>query len=326
MAPRPIISVIGAGQLGSRHLQALHAIRTPLDIRVTDPSPQSLDTAKARYESLGADQAHQLRFAQTIDPTTDPIDVAIVATSADARRSAIEGLLKTHPVKYFILEKYLFNHRQDYQHIADLLSAHRSVAWINCSMRTQTIYQTIGAELQGQAVDYSVTGSQYGLITNAIHFLDYLAYLTGQDEFSVDTSGLDPKYIPSKRKGFLELNGRLVIHGQQHSHGTFSCYPDGQAPIMMSFTTPAARYVTRDAEQKAYLATAARGWTWSEIDALVPFQSAMTTAVIEQLLADGTCRLAPYALSMKLHLTLLDALQQFMHQNTNYHADAYPFT
>ena len=46
------IFIIGAGQIGSRHLQALRAVRIPLKISVIDPSTESLDLAKQRYEEM----------------------------------------------------------------------------------------------------------------------------------------------------------------------------------------------------------------------------------------------------------------------------------
>ena len=46
------VFIIGAGQLGSRHLQALKYVKEALDISVIDPREESLSTAKERYASL----------------------------------------------------------------------------------------------------------------------------------------------------------------------------------------------------------------------------------------------------------------------------------
>ena len=42
------IAVIGSGQIGSRHLQAMALSEIPLAVEVSDPSQNSLDTAKNR--------------------------------------------------------------------------------------------------------------------------------------------------------------------------------------------------------------------------------------------------------------------------------------
>lgn len=320
------IAVIGAGQLGSRHLQALHNISEPLRIQVIDPSPTSLATAKERYESLTPAAPHVVTYSPALDSTVGTIDVAIVACNADYRRQAVEQGIASNGVRFFVLEKYLFPRREDYQAIGDLLAKNKSTAWVNCSMRTQTIYAELKQRLSGQPLEFHVNGGQYGLITNAIHFLDYLAYVTDQDEFIIDTTYLDPQPIPSKRQGFLELNGTLIVHGKKHSHGMFTCYAAGNAPIMMSFTTPTARYVTRDAEQKAFTSRQDTEWAWSEISAPVPFQSAMTAEVVKQILSDGTCSLTPYQQSAKIHLQLLEPLQEFLRSRAGINRDIYPFT
>ena len=46
------VLVIGAGQLGSRHLQALKLVQNDLSISVVDPFQASLDVAKERFEGF----------------------------------------------------------------------------------------------------------------------------------------------------------------------------------------------------------------------------------------------------------------------------------
>jgi ubiquinone/menaquinone biosynthesis C-methylase UbiE len=46
------IAVVGAGQIGSRHLQALSLIDREARLQIVDPSSQSLATAKERFETV----------------------------------------------------------------------------------------------------------------------------------------------------------------------------------------------------------------------------------------------------------------------------------
>ena len=46
------IAIIGAGQLGSRHLQGLKLAKLPIKIQVVDSSAESLAVAKSRYEEV----------------------------------------------------------------------------------------------------------------------------------------------------------------------------------------------------------------------------------------------------------------------------------
>ena len=65
-----LIKIVGAGQLGSRHLQALQSIRTPLDIHVIDPSPESLKVAEERFHAAAGETKHSVRFATEVAAMT----------------------------------------------------------------------------------------------------------------------------------------------------------------------------------------------------------------------------------------------------------------
>ena len=48
------IAIIGAGQLGSRHLQGLKLAQLPMRIEIVDSSEKSLETARERYDQIEA--------------------------------------------------------------------------------------------------------------------------------------------------------------------------------------------------------------------------------------------------------------------------------
>ena len=47
-------AIIGAGQIGSRHLQALCKLESPARVALVDPSDESLQTASDRYIEVDA--------------------------------------------------------------------------------------------------------------------------------------------------------------------------------------------------------------------------------------------------------------------------------
>jgi len=111
------ICIIGAGNIGSRHLQGLKKITSPLSITVFDPSAESLSTARQRYDQIPSSLNHEINFLQTMEDLPKNIDLAIIATSSNVRRKVTEELLKNSTVKYLILEKILFQKAQDYKAI-----------------------------------------------------------------------------------------------------------------------------------------------------------------------------------------------------------------
>lgn len=301
------VKIIGAGQLGSRHLQALHAVKTPLYIEVIDPSPASLAVARERYEVLGENSIHRISFLPKLSGG-QPTDIAIVATSSNVRRKVVQELLSVTPVKFAILEKLLFDVREDYAAVASLLDRSVTRAWVNCPMRVMPVYERIRANLQGAPVSYRVTGSQFGLVTNAIHYIDHVCHLTSCTDYQLVTDGLDKTPIASKRAGFLEFNGTLIARFTDGSQLEVVCYPNGNAPVVVEIFNATQRYIVRESEGKLWSSSCAAGWTWQQEDALIPYQSQITAGVVDSLLATGECGLAPYSVSAKLHLALLEPL------------------
>src|SRR5947209_4742456 len=138
------VALIGAGQIGSRHLQAL--ARLEADITVIDPSSASLDRAR---ELAGKSD---IRYATQLDQLGPAIDVAIVACSARERRSVVESLLAGRKVGALVLEKVLFQKIEDYEAVGALLKERGVRAWVNCPRRLWPFYQALRERTRGNPV------------------------------------------------------------------------------------------------------------------------------------------------------------------------------
>lgn len=318
------IAIIGAGQLGSRHLQALRAIDTPLEIHVVEPSTTSSQVARERYEATPSAAAHRIHFHA--DPeSAGPLDLAIVATNSNVRRAVVEKLLDTCGARLLVLEKLLFANREDYDAVGTRLADAGARAWVNCPMRVMPPYEAIRESLGGSPVHYRVTGSQYGLVTNAIHYLDHVVHLTGCEDFAIDAAGLDKAPIASKRPGFLELTGTLLARFSDGSRCEITSLPGGSLPVVVEISTQSQRYIVRESEGKLWHSGQDSGWGWSERDSPIPFQSQMTTGVVRDLLSTEDCRLAPFSVSARTHLALLEPLRHLVH-GVHPQVSDYPFT
>ncbi len=321
------IWIIGAGGIGSRHLQALKKVNIPLSITVVDPSEQSLNVARERYNSMPNGLLdHEIKCVKKILKIKGKIDIAIIATCSDVRAAIIKELLKYHGLKYLILEKILFNNKRNYSEIEKIINKKGIKTWVNCTMRMVPIYQKIEKYFKNKRVSYIVTGSKFGLITNAIHYLDHAAYLANTTEFETNTAGLDPNPIESKRKGFLEVNGTLTANFKNGSNISLTCYPNGNAPVIVEIYSDNARYIGRESEGKAWLARADNNWQWEELEAPIPFQSQLTTILVEKILNTGKCDLVSYGESTKIHLQILEPLFKFINKHSPKKYNYYPFT
>lgn len=320
------ILVIGAGQIGSRHLQALKRIKMPLRITVVDPSARSLIIAKNGFEEVPLGKAvHSVKYLDSM-PSGQNIDLAIIATTSDVRADAIKDVLKNNRVHYFILEKILFNKKRDYYEIENIFSKSKTKAWVNCARRIWPIYSTIRNELDSQPVSIRTTMGQWDLACNVIHFLDLAAHIAADTNFSVDTSRLDKKLLSSKRKGFVEFRGTLSADFKNGSHCEFISYPSGDAPFVLEIFNDKSRYIIQETDKKAYISRAKNNWRWKDTSFKTLLVSETTAVAVENILRSGNCRLTPYKESAKIHLNLLEALRQFLNKIDKKNYSGYPFT
>ena len=322
------IFIIGAGQLGSRHLQALKSIKQSLDVNIIDPSRESLDVAKERYDSIPGIDKNKVSYNESIEDidSTKKVDIVIIATTSNVRANITINLLNKFEVKTIVFEKILFQKREDYFTVSKLLKSKNVQAYVNCCMRMMSFYNEIKTSFKGTKFKYLVSGSQYGFVTNLIHYIDHVAYLNHSTDYTADTRFLDDELIESKRKGFYELNGSFQVNFKNGTQGFFTCEPEGNSPIVIQAFNDKVHFISKESEGKVLISKSSNDWKWEEIEFNIPYQSQLTTILIEDLFEKESCSLPSYEESMQIHLPLLDSLLDFINKKDNSKFDLYPFT
>ncbi|NCI49047.1 Gfo/Idh/MocA family oxidoreductase [Sediminibacterium roseum] len=205
------IAIIGAGQLGSRHLQGLMKSTLDLNIAVVDPLESSLAVAKQRAGEIprGKNKIN-VNYFTVISELQRTIDFCIVATNSDVRLRVLKEVADRSDVKNMLLEKVLFQDLASYDIAQDLLTEKKIKAWVNSGWRNFPFLKEIRNEVRAPSkMTYVVTGGRWGLACNTIHNMDLLSCLSGIQDFTLDISAIE-KIIPSKRNGFYEMIGTLI--------------------------------------------------------------------------------------------------------------------
>lgn len=319
------VQIIGAGQLGSRHLQALRNTNFKLDITVIDPSSDSLKVAKERYESLPEKGIHSISYSEVL-PQKGDWDLIIVATNAVHRKSVLEHAISHFNTKNFIIEKILFTKESDYTWAKQYGDSTLKNAWVNCCMRQMPVYQDIKSKLRGTNFLMNVSGSNYGLVTNAIHYIDYAAWLAQSNDFVIDTSKIQHKVIDSKRKGYLELNGTITAKFANGAVAQFNCFADGSLPICVQVDSPEQRFSVYESERKVLAWDANRQWQREETEAVIPYQSQLTTEIVSNIHDGKEISLPRLNESLATHLNLLKPLKVFLNNLNHNSTEEFPFT
>jgi hypothetical protein len=302
-------AIIGSGQLGTRHLQALALLKKEAEVWIVDTSTTALDLAAKRWKEVGAPEHVSVILINSISQLPPKLSVVVIATNAGVRKMVIEELLSQKQVSYLLIEKFLFNNLVDFDAIQELLNSKNVKAWVNCPRRMFPGYQHLKTSIRSP-LEIHVKGTNWGLACNSIHWLDLFHYLSPAKEYSI--SGKLGPTIESKRPGYIEFNGSLLICDEHQNSLYLSCAEGTTVSMEVTIQEKNGRLIQVDESLQTIS---------HEINTENPFpiwrQSEMTNKVVEELLTTGSCNLTTYTDSSFLHQVLFNFFLKHYNQLNN---------
>lgn len=301
------ILLIGAGQLGSRHLQGLLKCRLPVKIEVIEPSEKNRNTAIERAEQAKVSgNKTELIFSKSLDEISGrEADLVIIATNSDVRAEIVTELTGRVKFRYLILEKVVYQSLEVFKQQISLLEKSNIKTWVNYPRRIYPFYSDLKKELSGCGkISLTVSGSNWGLGCNSLHFIDLLCFLTGSTEYKTDYVLLDPEILQSKRPGFVEFTGRLGFSNQGGSLQLVS-YNHSEIPVLIEATTAKGRWLITEAQNNVVIYRQEDSYKPELRPQKFPFQSELTGIVAEDIFTTGECGLASLRESYAQHSLLL---------------------
>ncbi|MBA4408506.1 MAG: hypothetical protein C0397_03675 [Odoribacter sp.] len=322
------IALIGAGQLGSRHLQGLKKINIATNIDVVDPSIGSLAIAKERFEQVENNEfIKSIRFLNSIDELNESIDLCIIATNSNIRALVTQELVAKKNIKTIIFEKILFQKIRDYKFVQDILHENKIKAWVNCPRRVFPDYIEIKKNIvPNEKLTFLLTGGNWGLACNGIHFVDLLAFLNDNNNFTFDSSCLDNDSQMSKRAGFIEFTG--ILQGKQ-SNGSdiiINARDGSNAPHVITITGENSIFIIDETSGEIRMALSKNDWRWENRQLRVLFQSQLTGDIVEEILTNGNCNLTSFDESAQIHIPYISSILEFYNKSLNKITETLPIT
>jgi len=317
----PLILLVGAGQLGSRYLQGLVESKSELEISVVDPSLESLQTAKSRWIDAGGDESpHQIRWLDSLPTNIERVDVALILTNSKGRASLVEQIAKAINVRFWVLEKVLTQSSEELRAIQSALASCER-AWVNTPRRMMSWHQSLKDTFASRGpLEVSYSAGLWGLACNSIHFIDLVAWWSGESLVSVDTSGLDHHWLESKRVGYFEITGELVAH---FSGGTSLHLISNQDAQVLPMQVALRDGVIWEVNEPA---GSARSSNDKHLDGCIEFQSQMSGRLVDDILLRGECDLPSLDESSSMHTIFLDAMLAHWNLSQNRDDDCVPIT
>lgn len=322
------IVIIGAGQIGSRHLQAMTWFEDTAKVHLVDPSEESLKFSEERFFKNYKEDYRwiELKCYKSINDLSESIDLAIIATCSDVRAGIVKELICKKEVKNLLLEKVLFQTVGEYFEIEDLLKEKDIPTWVNCWMREKDFYKRLRIKLNmDEQIQMKVEASLWGMGCNSIHFIDLFSYLTECKDYKFTDCHLNKRIINSKRSGFLEFSGELRCQYSSGHNLILVCRDKGNDPIKITVNNGSQNHEIIDCVDHV-VHKFSNGMVQSTENAEIPFQSQTTHRLVHQIINNQFCDLPTYRDSMYLHLPLIKVLMEHLKNITGDTVERCPIT
>jgi len=305
------LAIVGAGQLGSRHLQALSKLSGENDIYVIDPLESSLETARQRFNEVCPQVFRgQVNYYQEINKLPAKLDVVIIATGSRERFDVLCRLLKHCTVDSVVLEKVVFHNLAYFEQAQELLRKTQTKAWVNCSRRMWTSYQKLKNMLEDEIIiEFIVNGSSWDIGCNAIHHLDLFSFLSKQEVTELNPAGLKQGFRESRRKGYLEFDGILTGSTAEGAYVRLSSSDAVLAEDMtINILCNTAKVEINESKQTVRVRREKSRWELEEFSLDILYQSQLSHLFVEKILTTGSCDLTPFSECIHNHKILIKAL------------------
>tara|TARA_B100000767_G_C19677563_1_gene498053 strand:- start:205 stop:1179 length:975 start_codon:yes stop_codon:yes gene_type:complete len=299
--------IIGAGQLGSRHLQSCLKYNKVINIYVVDNLQSSILLSQSRTLEVEQKANHNVQYFTDMSMIKENnFDYLIIATTAVSRFKILREALSLFTIKYAILEKVLFQDLESYTNALTLIKDHNLITFVNCPIRTYPFFKKIKNNFISNDFTTSlnyVGGDWVGLACNSIHYLDLLNFLSNEKLISIKIDDLDDGFIPSKRAGSIEFTGTYEALFNAGSSLNFSSIRNSDQNSIIEILNGKYKILINELSGEYKIFSNNTLIESSKYD--IVFQSDLTHLMIDQIEKTGNCELIKFDQSLDLHKHLI---------------------
>jgi hypothetical protein len=197
--------------------------------------------------------------------------------------------------------------------------------WVNCPRREYKYYMDLKRSLPDDSnISIQVSGGNWGLGCNAVHYLDLFAYLTSDNNIKLEYDSLDRKILQSRRSGFSEFTGQI---GFSNSRGRLSLISNAfsVAPLTVEITASDSKYIVAESKNTVIKITPGTPVPESK-EVRFPFQSELTGEIASEILVSGNCSLPVMNESAVIHSAVFPPFNNLIEEITGSKPELCPIT
>lgn len=205
------ILIVGLGLLGNNYIKAISNLQFETDVYYYDKLKLRREKKIENTKFVNFKKINDIKLFKK------KIDLTIISTTAKGRFKLIKSLVKTKS-KYWIIEKIIEQNSNSTNKIKKILEPFS--CWVDMPRRGIKEYNLIKKILEKKKitnVNLKVTMHGDRIVTSAVHLIDLMCWLLNSSIKDIDTSYLNKNWTESKRKGFFDIGGKLVIRLKNRS-------------------------------------------------------------------------------------------------------------
>lgn len=304
------ILLVGCGKIGSRHIQSIAGSKRSINLFCLDTSNESLINSQKIYDAVEPKNKNsKLIITQEITEIRENIEIVIVASNSSERAEIIDAVLSNFKPKHLLLEKVLFNKISDYEKYDKIFKNTEMKVWVNQYMGYEFEFLREHINLN-ERFTMTVYGN-WGLCCNSVHFIEIFHYLCRRTPLSMKQFDFTDIYEKSKRDGYYELFGEIVINSINSQKLILNCNPEEPKNIInIDIDTKSNKLCDVWVDEHHNCVTTNINGEVFNARYYNRRQSERTLELIESLIKYDKCNLPTYDYSAYHHLLILKTLEK----------------
>jgi hypothetical protein len=192
-------------------------------------------------------------------------------------------------------------------------------AWVNTPMHAWPLYKYLLTKYTSPKQVAANFLNFNGLACNSIHYIDFISRWVNSEIEMVDLTGLKERWIPAKREGFYEIEGKILVIFKDGTSLNMTSKFEGK-DYVVEIVVDGETWQINENEGHA------KSTSGIEIFEKTLLQSELTSIFLEQIINTGNCDLPTIEQSINQHIPLIHNLTNHWNKFMNTEIDRLPIT
>lgn len=314
------ILLVGCGDLGSRHLQALAKLHKNSEIHIVEPNKKAQVIAKKRLKEVDRHMNHIFFWHSDIEEVKVISDLVIIATTSTGRADLLLRLLDLGHSK-FLVEKLVCQSVKEYKKILRKIENKNAKAWIDLPRRYFPAYMKLKNLLQkDDDIFINIIAGNEGLGANTIHWYDLFSWYKEDMNIKLNGDLILKKTFPNKRGKNLKEFAGTITGNSSNSILNLTYFQNKNMSRVIEIVSEKIHLIIDETNEKVIPIRGVPKITFKYEHA-----SNLTTKIVEDILKDS-CHLPSLSYSFNAHSEIFRILNQHLRKYESFKNELCPIT